>query len=286
MTETKRVAVLGLGPMGLALARTLADRGLTVLAWNRSARPAPDAVRVCVTPEAAVASADVVLVCVRDHAASRELVARVAASVRPGVPVVNVSTGRSAEAVESARAATALGLGYVTGAVMVPTTLVGTADNLVLYAGEPDDIAAARPVLDALGGTVDVLGADHALPPVLDMAMLDVFFSGMYAFLHSSALVRAHGVEPADYLPYARGILTALDAELDGLARAYATGAYDGGQASLGMCLSFLEHIVATSHDAGVDQRLPELLARVTREQIQRSGDDVDWDVVAEGLIA
>lgn len=280
-----RVAVLGLGPMGQALATTLTAVGLPTTAWNRSPRPL-DGVAVVADVADAVGSADVVLVCVRDHTVSRELVARIAPHLAPGVPVVNLSTGSSDEAVESATAARGLGVGYVTGAIMVPTPLIGTDDNLVLYAGEAAALDRARPALDALGGTVDVLGEDHALPPVLDIAMLDVFFAGMYAFLHSAALVRSRGIEPSAYLPYAQGIVATLGTELDSLARQFETHSYEGGQANLAMCLSFLEHIVTASDAAGVDGWLPRLLAGVTREQIGRSGGDVDWDVVAEGLTA
>lgn len=195
--ESVRVAVLGLGAMGTAIARAIAGAGHEVVVWNRSpkdlkalglggARPASD-------PADAVRDARAVIICVRDHRSSRPLVERVADLLPAAVPVVNLSTGTSDDAVESARAASALGVRYVTGAIMVPTPLMGTEDNLVLYAGSGPAVAAAMPVLRGLGGTVDVLGEDHAVPPALDMAMLDVFFSGMFAFLHSAAMVRAQG---------------------------------------------------------------------------------------------
>ena len=289
-TAPVRVAVLGLGAMGTALARTLLIAGHPVAGWNRTpkdlvalglggARSAPD-------PAGAVHDAAVVLVCVRNHETSRPVIHALAAALPAGVPVVNLSSGTPDQAVESARAASALGIDYVTGAIMVPTPLVGTDDNLILYAGSAGALDAAMPVLRSLGGTADVLGADHAVPPVLDMAMLGSYFAGMYAFLHSAAMVRAHGIEPGAYLPYARAITSNLATELDGLANAYQRRRYDRGQASLEMCLSALDHVVATSEDAGVDAGLPRLIRDVTRAQLERAPREADWESVVERFTA
>ena len=278
--RSPKVAVLGLGPMGQALARTLRAAGQETRTWNRSATE----LATIQDPAEAVRGADVVLVCVRDHQASRPLIARIASSLTEGVPVVNLSSGTSDDTTVSATAAEQLGVSYVTGAIMVPTALIGTGHNLILYAGKPATIESAHPVLAALGGTVDVLGEDHARPPVLDMAMLDVFFAGMYAFLHSAALVRTRGIKPSDYLPYAERILHTLAAELPDLADSYEHHAYDRGQANLGMCLQFQNHILGTTEQAGVDPRLPRLLRDITEAQTRHSGPDADWNQVAEAL--
>lgn len=287
-TASPRVAMLGLGPMGAAIARSLRAAGHEVVVWNRSPKDLQElgltGARVAGDPAAAGRDADVVIVCVRDHVAGREVVERLAPALSAGVPVVNLSTGTPEDAAASADAAAALGVSYVTGAIMVPTALVGTEHNLVLCAGAPEAVAAARPVLAGLGGVTDVLGEDHAVPPALDVAMLDVFFAGMYAFLHSAALVRAHGIEPSTYLAYATGIVETLGAELPSLAQAFELRKYDRGQASLEMCLRGLEHIVSASEAAGVDPALPRLVRDATRAQLSHSRPGVDWEYVAEGL--
>ncbi|NYJ00539.1 3-hydroxyisobutyrate dehydrogenase-like beta-hydroxyacid dehydrogenase [Nocardioides thalensis] len=274
--------------MGAAIARSLRTAGHDVVVWNRSPKDLGEIgladAPLTADPAGAVRDADAVIVCVRDHHASRELLERLAPGLTAGVPVVNVSTGTPEDAVASADAAAALGIAYVTGAIMVPTALVGTEHHLVLCAGGQDAVAAARPVLAGLGGVTDVLGEDHAVPPALDLAMLDVFFAGMYAFLHSAALVRAHGIEPSAYLPYATGILETLGAELPNLAQAFELRKYDRGQASLEMCLRGLEHVVAATEAAGVAPALPRLVRDVTRAQMERAKPGVDWESVAEGL--
>jgi 3-hydroxyisobutyrate dehydrogenase-like beta-hydroxyacid dehydrogenase len=288
---TRSIAVLGLGPMGAALASALAAGGHRVTAWNRTPRTLAEhgldgvaRLELVDDPTAAVAGADVVLISVRDHTASRGLVAAIAPMAGDAV-VVNTSTGSPAESVESARRASELGLRYVTATVMVPTPMVGTEHCLVLYAGEPDDVAPAVAALAPLGGSADETGTDHAVPPALDLAMLDIYFAGMYAFLHSTALVCRHGVDPTRYLPYAEAIIETLRGSLPGLATSVTERRYATGEARLDMCLAFLQHIVTSSDESGLPSGLPALIRDASARAMQRHPADTDWDVVAEELL-
>lgn len=63
--------------------------------------------------------------------------------------VVNFSTDTPDDAVGSAAHARELGMRYVTGAVMVPTPLVGTEDCFVIYVGGETDLCEITPLFDA-----------------------------------------------------------------------------------------------------------------------------------------
>lgn len=285
------IAVLGLGAMGAAIARAAAGAGATVRAWNRTDRDdvralaGLDGLVVVGDPAEAVAGAGLVVLCVRDHTASRALLDVVAPHLDDAV-VVNVSTGSPSEAVETAGRAAARGVRYVTGAVMVPTPMVGTDDCLVLYAGPDPDVAQAALLDRVLGGTSDVTGPDHAVPPALDLAMLDVYFAGMYAHLHATALAQAHGIEPARFLPYAQGVVATLGGSLPGLTQAVERRTWDGGEARLDMCLAFLEHIVGASEEAGIDPGLASAVRDASARALERVPGSTDWDVVAEDFIS
>lgn len=294
MSETSpgpTVAVLGLGAMGVAIARAVATTGVPVRAWNRTPRTAAEhgladvpTLTIADSPTAAADAADVVVVCVRDHTVARTVL-RDLAPLAAGAVVVNVSTGTPSEAVETAREAAALGLAYVTGAVMVPTSLVGTDDCLVLYAGAQPDLARIAPLTRGLGGTSDLTGPDHAVPPALDLAMLDIYFTGMYAHLHATALGAAHGIEPQRFLPYARGIVDTLGLSLPDLTEAVVGRRYDGGEARLDMCLAFLEHIVATSNEVGIAPGPAEVVRAASARAALDHPAGIDWDVVAEDFL-
>ncbi len=156
--------VLGRGAMGTALAHALSAEGHDVVVWNRSARDLGQigltAVAVATDLADAVRGAATVIICVCDHHASRELVERLAPALPSGAPVVNLSSGTSEEAVESADAASTLDVAYVTGTIMVPTPLVGTEHNLVLCAGPAHAVATVQPVFTLHAG--ESLGLDSS----------------------------------------------------------------------------------------------------------------------------
>ena len=52
------------------------------------------------------------------------------------------------------------------------------------------------------------------------------------------------------------------------------------------MCLSALDHVAATSEDAGVDAGLPRLIRDVTRAQLERAPREADWESVVERFTA
>ncbi|GAB7193653.1 hypothetical protein NUM3379_43630 [Kineococcus sp. NUM-3379] len=152
----------------------------------------------------AVAAAEVVLVCVRDHDATREVLAEVDPALLAGHAVVNLSSATPEEARASASWAAGRGLPYLDGAVMVSTPLVGAPDALVLYSGDRAVFERSLPVLRVLGGRAEHLGDDPGRAALFDVAVLEVFFAGMTSFLHAAAMVTAQGVSAAEFLPYAR----------------------------------------------------------------------------------
>lgn len=60
---------------------------------------------------------------------------------------------------------------------------------------------------------------------------------------------------------------------------------YDGGQARLDMCLAFLERIVQTSREAGIDPAAAALVRDASARAMARWPGGTDWDVVAEDLL-
>ncbi|MEW2016118.1 NAD(P)-binding domain-containing protein [Rhodococcus sp. NPDC076796] len=291
MTETvdrPTITVLGLGAMGTAIASAAAAKGFEVRAWNRSPRSRDElglrGIELVESLTDSVDRTDLVVICVRDHDASRVLIERVASALA-GRVVVNVSTGTPAQATESADHAAQLGVRYVSGAVMVPTPMVGTAECCALYAGSESDMSELEPMFDAMGGVSDVVGLNHSVPAVLDLAMLDVYIAGMYAHLHATALAAAHGIDPSRFLPYSQGIVQTLGASLAGLTSSAERRTYDGGDARLDMCLSFLEHIVSASREVGIDPALAEVVRAVSARAMTRWPGGTDWDVVGEEFL-
>ena len=273
MTTRHPVTVLGLGAMGSALARAFLAAGHPTTVWNRSPARAEPLRAAGATAAAhvatAVAAAPLVVVCLLDRPAVEAVWAE-AGDVPAGTTVDNLTTSTPEDARGVAARITADGARHLEGAIMVPTPLIGSAEALVLYSGDTAAFDEHRATLAALGGDLEFLGTDPGLAAVHDLAMLDVFFTGMTAFLHASAVAGADGVPAGRFLPYARRALAVLDATLPGLARDADRHDYPGDEDNLVMDLAALEHIVATSRARGVDERLPEVSRALARAAVDR----------------
>ncbi|MEY9926747.1 3-hydroxyisobutyrate dehydrogenase-like beta-hydroxyacid dehydrogenase [Catenulispora sp. GP43] len=139
MNKPQTIAVLGLGHLGSAIAKRLAGQGLDVVGWTRSG--AGD-------PNEAVAEADVVLLCLFDGTACREVLDRVQDSVKAGAVILNTSTIAPAEAAELARR---FGPDYVHVPVLGSVRAMEAGAVQLLAAGDAEPFDRVRPVLDALG---------------------------------------------------------------------------------------------------------------------------------------
>src|SRR6185503_4452226 len=99
MGSMEKVAFLGLGTMGAAMAANLARAGFSVTAWNRTPGRASElddlGVARASTPAAAAAASDIVVVCVSDTPDVEAVLLGpdgVAEGTLPGTLVIDCST--------------------------------------------------------------------------------------------------------------------------------------------------------------------------------------------------
>lgn len=258
------VTVIGLGPMGRAMARTLMAAGHPVTVWNRTPHRADELVAAGATraasPADAVAASDIAILSLTDYPAMYEILGG-ATSALAGKVLVNLSSD-TPDASRSAQAwASDHGAGFVTGGVMVPAPMVGTEAAYVYYSGRRDAFDAAEPVLRLLGAPRYV-GEDAGLAQLLYQAQLTVFLTALSGLLQGAALVAPAGVPAGDFIPDALDTLTDIPAMLssgDGneLVKALATGVHPGDLSTVLMMGATADHIVRTSATLGVDQALP-----------------------------
>jgi 3-hydroxyisobutyrate dehydrogenase len=166
MPSIRTVAVLGAGALGRAMAVRLSDEGFAVRVWNRTAHRAAavatERPQVAVVEHApdAVNGADVVLTVVRDEAAVAAVADAVLPHVGPDAVWVQASTIGPAAARRMVERADAAGVAYLDAPVSGSTAPARTGRLVWLVAGADQALRRARPVLDALGSSVQVLGAD------------------------------------------------------------------------------------------------------------------------------
>ncbi|MGA4849735.1 NAD(P)-dependent oxidoreductase [Streptomyces sp. G5(2025)] len=270
VTDAPAVTVLGLGPMGRALASAFLAAGVRTTVWNRT--PGRDTVLVgrgaigARTVEEAVAGSPLTIVCVVNYDASDAVLRRDAvAAVLKGRTLVNLSADTPDRARDTGRWAAEHGIAYLDGAIMTPIPTIGTADGVFIHSGPADLYERHRPALEALGGTHTHLGEDIGRAAAYDIALLDIFWTAMTGYLHAVAVAKAEGISARELVPFARGIGEILPPIFDELGGDIDDGTFSGENNPITSTASTMAHIIHTSEAHGIEagvMRAAEGLAR------------------------
>lgn len=259
---TEPVTVLGLGPMGHAIASAFVAAGHPTTTWNRgAARPSPaGATRVADVIEAVTAS-EVVVVCLLDYAAVRSVLTPLADALR-GRHLANVTSGSPDAARSLAAWADAHDIAYTDGAIMTPTATIGTPSAAILHSGHPTEVLAA------LGGTRTYLGAEPGRAAAFDVALLDIFWTSVTGVAHAFALARSENIAATDLAPLARGISDLLPSVIDSHSARLEADDHGGDFANLHSAAAGMAHIVETAQARGLDASVLRAAHALARQAI------------------
>jgi 3-hydroxyisobutyrate dehydrogenase len=183
--DATRVAFLGLGTMGEAMAGNLARAGFAVTGWNRTAGRAAtlaDAgVAIAATAADAVADADIVVICVSDTPDVEAVLFGpdgVVAGARPGTLIIDCSTIAPSGSWDFAARLRERSLAMVDAPVSGGSEGAQKATLTIFVGGDADDVERARPVLAAMGKTITHVGPIGAGQAV--KAVNQVILAGAY----------------------------------------------------------------------------------------------------------
>ncbi|MET8991447.1 NAD(P)-binding domain-containing protein [Nonomuraea wenchangensis] len=284
-TETS-VTVIGLGLMGRALAGAFLKAGHPTTVWNRtSAKAGPlvaEGARLAPTVGDALRASPLTIICLTDYAAVRELLGESESeSELAGTTLINLTSGDSAQARDTARWAGQRGAHYLDGAIMAVPPAIGTAEAVILHSGPQSDFEAHKPVLDALG-TVTYLGADPGLASLYDVAGLAMMWSVLNAWLQGTALVRTAGVDAATYAPFARQIAAVVADWLPGYAEQVDRRSFPAEVSALETDVRAMAHLIEESEAAGVNAELPKLFKAMADRAIAAGHGGEQYPVLIE----
>ena len=161
-----RVAVLGTGRMGGAIAHRLVASGFDLQVWDRTAAKASalNVGRVAQTPAEALRDADIVISSLTNAAAVHDvyLGPQGAFGTSTTALFVEMSTAGPESIDELSREARTRGLRLLEAPVLGSVPAVESGTLAVLVGGSRDDLEAARPVLERLGEIHHVGGSGSA----------------------------------------------------------------------------------------------------------------------------
>ena len=198
-----RVAVIGLGAMGLPMASHLATTfpvtGFDPFAPRRELA-SQSGVTAEGTPASACSDADIALLAVRDHAQAETALFGpdgVLSTLKPGSPVILTSTVGPDAARDLADKLEAAGYPLVDAPISGGPVRAGIGDLLIVVGATPDALAAAQPVLDALSSTLTIVGprpGDGQALKAINQLLAGVHIA---AAAEAIALARGLGLDPA-----------------------------------------------------------------------------------------
>ncbi len=275
------VGFIGLGAMGSAMARNLAEAGHRVRAWSRSGAEGLEGVERVSSPADAFGG-DAAFTMLPDDPAIRAtlLDAGVLDRARAGLVHVVSSTISVAFAGELAAAHERAGLGYVSAPVLGRPDVAAKGELNILAGGRPDAVEKVRPLLDVLGKKVWPMGEDPRQANAAKIAANMMITMAIEAMAEAAVLTEANGLGRDRFFELILGTLFAGSRTYQTYSANIAGDRYDPGfKAALGLKDLHLATEAAT--EAG--RRLPMLDAVRTRmnEAVDAGLGDKDWSAMA-----
>ncbi|MFB7473273.1 NAD(P)-dependent oxidoreductase [Kitasatospora sp. NPDC056184] len=265
------VTVIGLGPMGLAMAGAYLDAGYAVTVWNRTAGRAAGLVArgavLAPSAAAAVAAGELVVLSLTDYDAVFAVLTAAEAELA-GRTVVNLSSDTPERAREAARWLAERGAGHLTGGVQVPPSGIGRSGSSTFYSGPVELFGRHRAALEVLTGA-DYRGDDPGLAQLYYQIQMDLFWTSLAGYLHATAVAEANGIPADAFLPYATSTAASMPGFLAFYAPRIAAGHHEGDVDRLTMALASVEHVLHTVEASGVDGALPRALADTFRRGVE-----------------
>ncbi|WP_309104622.1 NAD(P)-binding domain-containing protein [Microbacterium sp.] len=256
MNAPTAVSLLGLGEMGRALAGALLPGDHPVTVWNRTPGKAADLLsRGAVEAESAasaVDTAELIVVCLFDHASVHEILDPIVDRLRSRT-VVNLTTTSPEQARELGRWAETAGIDYLDGGIMAVPSMIGNPGSEILYSGDESAFERFRPILDCWG-TSSYFGEDAGLASLYDLALLAGMYVMFAGYMQGAALVATAGVSAADFAGRAAPWIAAMTGGLEEYGRVIDGGDYTvPGQQSLDF--SDLSKMLEAAEEVGVGSR-------------------------------
>jgi 3-hydroxyisobutyrate dehydrogenase-like beta-hydroxyacid dehydrogenase len=289
-SQNKNVSVIGLGPMGQALASAFLQAGYSTTVWNRTAAKADQLVaqgaKRAGSVSEAVTAGELVITCVSDYDAVYELL-DLPGDALANRTLVNLTSSSSEQARTFAAWAAERNIPYLDGAIMAIPPAIGTDEAVLLYSGSSQVFEHFEPVLRHLSpsGTT-YLGADHGLSSLYDVAILGMMWSLLNSFYQGAALLETAGVKASVFAQYAKPLAETIAGWLPAEAQLIddRTHLDPAAESSVNTSLAAMDHLIHESEAYGLNADLPRLLKNMADRAVADGHGGASYAAVIEQL--
>jgi 3-hydroxyisobutyrate dehydrogenase-like beta-hydroxyacid dehydrogenase len=279
------VGFLGLGTMGLAMARRLLSGGHTVVVWNRS----PEAVKTLVaegavearTPSEALANGASFSMLANDAAAEAVLTPSTVSAARGGfhanMASVSPECGTRLHAVFNDA-----GARYVSSPVLGRPPVAAAGELNILVAGDEAAAQGAQPFFDLMGKKTWPLGTNPSQANIAKVAVNLNIIHAIQAIAESVTLVEGAGIDAEGFVDLLTNTLFG-GVVYSGYGRMIAQSSYLPQGFSLELGLKDLTLATGIASSQGNSLATSDALASVFEAALSRPElADLDWAALAE----
>lgn len=277
LNQGKRVAVIGLGNMGSALAERLLATGHAVSVWNRTeSRSGPLSklgAEVAVHPADAIEHSDTIVICVLDiDAVESILAADGVPNALAGKTVIQLTALEPEQSEIQADWMQQHRARYLDGGILGFPADVRAGSVKIAYSGSKSAYQEAASIRDSYGDTSVFIDEQAGKAPQAVMLVFAQYYAITYACMHTAAMAAAAGVTARSLLELSGGekawqlIGQTMDAYVEMTQdRDYATE-----EAALKMDASGYDYFANLSRKLGVEPGLHELIESALNRAIEQ----------------
>ena len=283
-----KVGFVGLGNMGLPMAQHLQAAGHALTVYNRTQAKAEPLVakgaRLAQTPGDAARDAEVVFTMLSDDQALEEVLFAedsLLEAMKPGAVHVSSSTISVSLAQFLTESHAESGQGFVSAPVFGRPEAAQAKQLWVLAAGAKEHVERCRPLLEAIGRGLTVLGENAPAANVVKLSGNFLIASMIEALGEAFALARKAGVQPQTFLEVYQSVF-AKSPIFERYASLIAGGQYEPPGFALRLGLKDMSLLLEAAMDAKVPMPLASMLRDNYLGGVARGMGELDWAALGE----
>lgn len=276
-----KVGFIGLGSMGLPMARNLLKAGHKVTVYNRT-RERAEGLRaegaVIANKASEACNGDVLITMLADDHAMRAVVfgEQLIPNLAPGAVHVSASTISVVLARELAKAHAEAGIQYISAPVFGRPDAAADARLAIVAAGPARVIEQCQPLFEAIGQRTFIVGEEPYHANVVKLAGNFLILSVIESLGEAFALLRKSGVEPKRFLEVMTSTLFASP-----VYKTYGNliekEQFQPAGFKLPLGLKDASLVLAAAADARAPMPIASLVRDHILATIARNGEDLDW---------
>ena len=187
------ISVIGLGSMGLALAKTLLRSDSKISVWNRTLSKSQDlnnkGAHVCLSPIEALQCSEIIIVCLSNYEAWKNIIDSNQIDMDLSKKtIVQLTSGSIEEVTDHSDWVKKHNGDLLEGAIISFPSEIGTKDSSIILAGNNEVIENCKEIISLLFPIHTNLGGNLIGPTVLSRALVSGGLAGLIGMMNGVAI--------------------------------------------------------------------------------------------------